>query len=206
MQMGLSTVVGYLQYWFQDVVPIPGSRTPESAVAMAMLPMLICAAITAVIGGYLSDRFHKRKPFVLTASLVMSSCCALLAALPSFYLAITTASIFGLAYGCYISVDFALVVDVLPDKKDTAKDMAVWHQALLLPQLIATPIAGFLLDHVQAASLPGSSHALGCSIGLGYIVVFAVSGIYLLLSGVFVLRIKTVKLEHGQSFELHEKT
>ena len=29
-----------------------------------------------------------------------------------------------------MSVDFALVMDVLPDDKDRAKDLAVWHQVV----------------------------------------------------------------------------
>lgn len=33
-----------------------------------------------------------------------------------------------------------MVLDILPSDVDRAKDLAVWHQALVLPQLIATPI------------------------------------------------------------------
>jgi hypothetical protein len=45
-------------------------------------------------------------------------------------------------------VDLALVLDVLPDEANRAKDMAVWHQALVLPQLIATPIGRIKLVEV----------------------------------------------------------
>ena len=34
----------------------------------------------------------------------------------------------GIGFGAYSAVDFALVMDVLPDEKDKAKDLAVWHQ------------------------------------------------------------------------------
>ena len=34
----------------------------------------------------------------------------------------------GIGFGAYSAVDFALVMDVLPDDKDKAKDLAIWHQ------------------------------------------------------------------------------
>ena len=34
----------------------------------------------------------------------------------------------GIGFGAYSAVDFALVMDVLPEEKDKAKDLAVWHQ------------------------------------------------------------------------------
>lgn len=34
----------------------------------------------------------------------------------------------GVGFGAYCAVDFALVMDVLPDDKEKAKDLAVWHQ------------------------------------------------------------------------------
>eukprot|EP00304_Pavlova_gyrans_P011798 CAMPEP_0206039370 /NCGR_PEP_ID=MMETSP1466-20131121/4713_1 /ASSEMBLY_ACC=CAM_ASM_001126 /TAXON_ID=44452 /ORGANISM="Pavlova gyrans, Strain CCMP608" /LENGTH=80 /DNA_ID=CAMNT_0053414005 /DNA_START=29 /DNA_END=268 /DNA_ORIENTATION=- len=58
-------------------------------------------------------------------------------------------AVFGLGFGCYLAVDFAMVLDVLPDASDAAKDMAVWSIALTLPQMLATPVGGFLLDAFQ---------------------------------------------------------
>ena len=43
-------------------------------------------------------------------------------------------------------MDFALVMDVLPEEREKAKDIAVWHQALVLPQALATPVGGLVLD------------------------------------------------------------
>ena len=37
----------------------------------------------------------------------------------------------GAGFGTYLSVDFALVMDVLKNKQDHAKDIAVWHQVSL---------------------------------------------------------------------------
>ena len=37
-------------------------------------------------------------------------------------------SLLGVGFGAYCAVDFALVMDVLPNDREKAKDLAVWHQ------------------------------------------------------------------------------
>jgi hypothetical protein len=70
---------------------------------------------------------------------------------------------------------------------DYAKDMGVWHVAMVFPQVIATPIAGFLLDNFQrvgkAESIPN----------LGYTVIFMLAVVYFFLGTVFVRQIKGVR-------------
>jgi hypothetical protein len=84
-------------------------------------------------------------------------------------------------------VDWALAADVLPSMDDYAKDMGVWHVAFVLPQVIATPVAGFLLDSFQpigaARNIPN----------LGYTVIFLVAVVYFVLGTVFVKQIKGVR-------------
>jgi MFS family permease len=90
----------------------------------------------------------------------------------------------GVGFGSFQSVDFALVMDVLPQEKDKAKDIAVWHQALILPNALATPVGGLILDYFQQVD---------CRIGLGYIILFAVTAVYFCLSGLFVMKIKRAR-------------
>ena len=80
---------------------------------------------------------------------------------------------------------------MLPSAADSAKDLAVWHASLVLPQLMATPIAGGLLDHFQrgAAAAPAGSFAAH----LGYSVVFWLATAYFVLATVLVRRIKKVR-------------
>ena len=75
-------------------------------------------------------------------------------------------------------------MDILPEERNKAKDMAVWHQALILPQALATPIGGIVLDLFERVN---------CRIGLGYYMVFSLSGFYFLLSTLFVIKLKGIK-------------
>ena len=105
----------------------------------------------------------------------------------SYPLAIAMGVVFGLGYGAYISVDWALATDVLPSMDDYARDMGVWHVALTLPQVIGAPIAGVLLDLGQA---------YGPGVGLptlGYTLLFSLALLFFILGTVFVSRIKRAR-------------
>ena len=95
--------------------------------------------------------------------------------------------IFGLGYGAYTSVDWALACDVLPSGEDHAKDMGVWHIASMIPQVVGVPIAGFLLDAFQRVGQSSGRH------NLGYTVIFAMACIYFLLGTVFISRLRDVR-------------
>jgi MFS family permease len=54
-------------------------------------------------------------------------------------------AISGLGFGVYAAVDLALVVDVLRDRRDVAKDLGVFNIAGALPFSIAPAIAPAIL-------------------------------------------------------------
>lgn len=187
MQQGVATVTGFLEFWLSDMVSLPHCWSPERSVAMILLPLLLAAAAFSIIGGFLSDALQRRKPLVIGSAILMSICAMIFAFLKgkyAFYAAIPVAVTFGVGFGAYSAIDFALVMDVLPKDKDKAKDLAVWHQALVLPQAIATPVGGIILDVFERHN---------CHIGLGYIILFMVTSFYFALSGIFVLKIKKAK-------------
>ncbi|PAA57694.1 hypothetical protein BOX15_Mlig012053g2 [Macrostomum lignano] len=187
MQQGLSTTVGFLEYWLADMVNLPQCWNPTKGVSMLLIPLLVTAALSSVCCGLLSDRIGRRKPLIVTGSVLMGCCSALLAGLRgqlAFYVATAVAVVFGFSFGAYQAVDFALLMDVLPDDNDKSRDIAVWQQALVLPQALAVPIGGVILDAFER---------LNCAAGLGYIILFSVTAVYFVLSGVFVSRIRRAK-------------
>jgi uncharacterized membrane protein len=98
-------------------------------------------------------------------------------------LALGAALVFGLGFGAYISVDWALVADVLPSEATFARDMGVWNIALTLPQVLAVVFGGWLL-------------ALGVSIhqsSLGYTLLFVWFVVFCALGTVTVRFIRGVK-------------
>lgn len=81
-------------------------------------------------------------------------------------------------------MDWALITDVLSNEGEYAKDMGILSLALVLPQVIATPIAGLVLDYFQNV-LPGWN--------LGYTMVFLLACGYYVLGTYFVKFIENIK-------------
>jgi len=193
--MGIFTIQEFLQYYLGDVIGasnfvLPGigkvADTPESAVSLFLILLLVGAIISTLAAGVLSDRYG-RKIMVYLAGGIMGAVALTFVFFHSFLLAVLMGVVFGLGYGAYESVDWALASDVLPSIDDYAKDMGVWHVAMVLPQVIATPIAGFLLDKFQVI---GAAQNIA---NLGYTVIFLLAVVYFILGTVFVKQIKKVK-------------
>jgi MFS family permease len=157
-----------------------------AASSMFLLMLLVGAIISSLAAGRLSDRFG-RKPMIYLSGALQSIVMLAFIFSRSFEVAILMGIVFGLGYGAYNAVDWAMGADVLPSTTDYAKDMGVWHIAMTLPQSIATPIAGVLLDYFQA---------IGRATGqptLGYTVIFTLAFIYFVLGTVLVRQVRGVR-------------
>jgi MFS family permease len=189
--MGIYTIQEFLQYYMGDVIGGPFvlagigkvADTPEQAVSFFLIPLLLGSIISTLIAGVLSDRYGRKLMVYLSGGL-MGVVALIFIFFHAFNVVVLMGIIFGLGYGAYQSVDWALASDVLPSMDDYAKDMGVWHIAMVFPQVVATPIAGFLLDNFQkvgkAQSIPN----------LGYTVIFMIAVVYFIFGSVFVKQIK----------------
>jgi MFS family permease len=194
VSMGIYTIQEFLQYYMGDVIGAPYilagvgkvADAAEQAASFFLLPLLLGAIISTLVAGILSDRFG-RKLMVYLAGGLMGAVALVFIVFHSFTLAVLMGIVFGLGYGAYQSVDWALASDVLPSMDDYAKDMGVWHVAMVLPQVVATPIAGFLLDNFQTVGKAQNQPTLG------YTVIFLLAVAYFFLGTVFVKQIKGVR-------------
>ncbi|HUI87231.1 MAG TPA: MFS transporter [Anaerolineales bacterium] len=191
MVMGFFVVQQYLQYYFRDVVRnftffgVSLASNEVEAFTVFGLMLLIGAVISSLSAGILSDRFG-RKLMVYISSALQAVVPIVFIFFTNYSLAVILGIVFGLGYGAYQSVDWALASDVLPSEDDYAKDMGVWHVAFTLPQL-AVFITGFVLDGLQSV---GRAHG---NPNLPYMVIFAFAVICFILGTVLVRRIKKVR-------------
>jgi MFS family permease len=133
---GLGTL--YLFYYLQDAVQY---GDPDTGVLVLTAIYSLCVVLTAVTSGSWSDRLARRKVFVTSSGVVMAVAAGVLALWPTWTGAIVGAVILGAGFGVYLSVDFALLTEVLPSARDRAKDLGVINIANSLPQVIAPAIA-----------------------------------------------------------------
>jgi len=192
MVMGTFTVQEFLQFFMRDVVKnfsLFGkvvAQNAESAVSFFIIGLLGGAILSSLAAGVLSDRFG-RKFMVYISSALQAIVPLIFIFYAPFGAVVGLGLVFGLGYGAYQAVDWALASDVLPSQDDYAKDMGVWHVAFTFPQVIATPIAGFMLDKFQA---------LGSQTGapnLGYTAIFTLAALYFVLGTILVRQIRKVR-------------
>jgi MFS family permease len=190
---GRYIVQEFLQYYLKDVIGPPFrvfgravASNAEGAVALVVLMIMVGATVSSIVAGALSDRLG-RKRLIYWAGGLMVVPGALLIMSNSFTLATLLGIAFGLGFGTFASVDWALATDILPSADDYAKDMGIWHIATVLPKVIAVPVAGPILDVFNR---------LGPAWGypsLGYTVIFSMSMVYVMVGTALVNRIKGAK-------------
>ena len=112
----------------------------------------------------------------------MTSICLVFAFQRQWDLSPWLGAIFGLGYGALLSIDYALALDAAPSEDEAAKDLGVWNLALVLPLTVAAPVGGWLLDHFntmyQQVWVEPCFAGIGSSCN-GYVVLFILSGLYL---------------------------
>lgn len=142
VMLGFYSVLPFVNYYMDDVIR---SRNVEQDASVVLGIILVASTVSALQAGKLSDRIGRKKVvYIANAIIALFALGFILCRTLEQVLAVGI--LFGLGYGAYISVDYALGTDVLPSKDDAAKEMAVWHIAMTLPQSIAAPIAGLLIS------------------------------------------------------------
>ncbi|MFD7557006.1 MFS transporter [Streptomyces sp. NPDC059835] len=144
--LGYFAVTGYQLYILQDHTVLPDGMEPESAVAVLMPLTSVAMVVSTVLGGYLSDRFDRRKLFVGASALLSAVALVIPAVSTSWSAMLAFAAVNGLAFGCYMAVDTALVTMVLPSAEDAARDMGVLNIANAGPQIIAPFVASVVVS------------------------------------------------------------
>jgi MFS family permease len=91
--------------------------------------------------------------------------------------------LFGLGYGAYMSVDWALSVDVLPSLEEAGEGLGVWNATTNLPAIIA-PLLGNLIIFI--------ANRFG-QIELGYRLIFMVASLCLIVAAISVLSVRERK-------------
>jgi MFS family permease len=189
--LGIFSILPFMELYFRDVV-----RTPDAGAASAfwLLAVIAGAIIPSMIGGVLSDRTGRRKLFVYISSAMQAVVVSVLlfGLVRSLTLLYVLGILYGIGYGAYYAVDWALACDVLPNREEAAgRDMALWHVSFTLPQVLAPAIlAGFL----HFLNEPGHQ-VLGVTSGhdLGFRFIFGSAALWFILGTVMVSRIRGVR-------------
>jgi len=179
LMLGLALFMTYIEYYFARVQHIANFVLVTGIVAMLALGG---AVVSGLVSGILSDRFKRRAPLVGTATLCMSLTSMAFVIFPENLMTWIwlLGVMFGLGYGAYTSVNWALSIDVLPSLEKAGKDLGVWNASTTLPTIMAPLLGGVIINVAAGAG----------QTALGYRLVFGVAGLFFLLAAVGVMFVK----------------
>ena len=183
--LGQYSVQPFLQYYLRDVIKsfrLFGLNLGNAVTASSimLLAIILGGVVSTLIAGRLSDRLG-RKPVIYFAGGIMALAALLLLLAPNFGAVLLLAVAFGLGFGAFTSVDWALGSDAMPSARSYGRDMGIWHVAFVGPQLSQTP-QGALLDW---------GNRLGHN--QGYTFVFGIAAAFFLLGVLLVRRVRDLK-------------
>ncbi|UGY92172.1 MFS transporter [Streptomyces gobiensis] len=176
MVLGYFSVTGYQLFILDDHIALPAGLQPAQAIAILTPVTMATMALSTVVGGLLSDRLGRRKVFVGVSAALAGLVTLVPVISPTWPGMIVFMALNGLAFGCFMAVDTALVTLVLPKAENAARDMGVVNIANAGPQIVAPFVASAVVT------------TLG-----GYTPLFLVGGTLALLGALAILPIRSVR-------------
>lgn len=181
MVIGFYGAQTYGLYILRDYIGMSDAASNSFAATMGVV-LLAGVLLSALGSGWLSDRVGRRKPFIVWSSVVMSIALAIPLLVPTTTGVLAYAFLLGLGFGVYISIDLALMTEVLPARPqgegagNAGRDLAILGLATTLPQAMSPSIAAGLV------TLTG-----------GYEVLFVAGIVFVMLGAVAVRPIRSVR-------------
>ncbi|WEV63943.1 MFS transporter [Bifidobacterium sp. ESL0732] len=150
----------------------------DAGTAMQIMSIitLVASILASMVSGPLSDFLRRRKVMVCAACVIIA-----LGMLVAWIMPTTTgiyiyATFAGIGNGCYMSVDQALNVDVLPNPQEAGKDLGILNLANTIGQTLAPAFTTLFIG-----------------IAGGYRGVFPVAIVFMLVGTIFIMMIRKVK-------------
>jgi len=162
----------YLLYFLADGAHY---HDPQTGLLTLMALYAVALLLAGAVCGTLSDRLARRKPFVIGSAAIMALAAAILAASPTWHMALVAAPLLGAGYGTYWAAAPALLTQVLPAAADRAKDLGLINIAYSLPLVVAPLVAGVVLGLMNS-----------------YPALFALAGLVTVIAAVTVTRVRSV--------------
>lgn len=174
--LGYFVVSSYQLYMLQKYI---GLSLPDAQGAVLTLTLVAFVPTLIAIGlsGWWSDKVGRRKVFIYVASAIMAVGFLIPVFMPDMNGMIAMSIVNGLGFGIYMSVDAALMTEVLPNPEGAAaKDLGILNVATNIPQALSPSIALLIIS------------ALG-----GYAMLFVFATVFVVLGAVATAPIKSVR-------------
>ncbi|GAA5202854.1 MFS transporter [Microbacterium jejuense] len=174
--LGYFVVSSYQLYMLQKYIGLSFAAATGAVLTLtlvAFVPTLLAIGLS----GWLSDKVGRRKVFIYVASVIMAVGFVMPLVMPNMTGMIVMSIINGLGFGIYMSVDAALMTEVLPNPEGAAaKDLGILNVATNIPQALSPSIALLIIS------------AFG-----GYAMLFVFAIVFVILAAIATAPIKGVR-------------
>jgi MFS family permease len=168
MQVGLTFLSTYQLYFLLDRLGMLPQDAGQKLAVVGGLGVLV-TTFFAIVGGILSDRWKRRKPFIYFGTALSVTGLVILAFAPNVPLFVTAVLFVLASAGLFGSVDLALASDVIPDRSQAGRWMGIYYVSNTVSSAIAPIFAPLILligggKNYTALFLTGAVVALIASI------------------------------------------
>jgi MFS family permease len=164
----------YLLYFLTDALH---ASDPDRDLLGLTAVYLASGLSCTYAGGYLSDRLQRRRVFVFIAAIMQALAGVLLASEPTLSMTYVCAALNGGGFGAYMSVDQALITQLLPEATSRAKDLGIMNIGAIVPPAMAPLLAGLLIT----------------SAGAGYRELFGLGAVIAVLGAFSIYKVRSVR-------------
>ena len=176
--MSILTVSTYLLFFIIDRLGVPKEQA-SGVFATVLIAFTLTSILTTVVFGWISDRTGRRKAIVWVSALLSAGGLIIAALSPDLTTFLIAMALVGGAQGAFVSVDIAMMTEVLPTFDEAGKDLGIVSLSFQVPQVLVPVLAIPLL-------------AIGGS-GENYAALFIAAIVFGVLGGLSVLPIRSVK-------------
>ena len=174
--MSILSISLYMLFFITDSLGVAKEAAP-GVQAQALALFFVGNVATTILCAWISDRLGRRKIIVFAACLFTMAGLLTAMAVPTVGGFLIGVAIIGAGQGAFISVDVALMTEVLPSADDVGKDLGIVALSYQLPQVL-----------VPVAAVPVL--AVG---GGDYLALYLWAAVLVVLGGLAILPVKGVR-------------
>lgn len=168
LQFGFTFFSTYQFYFLLARLGLSPEQAAQQLAAVGGISLLAMMGF-AVGGGFLSDKFKRRKPFIYIAVALIAGGLLIVSAAPSLLFFALGGVLLSAGTGAFTSVDLAMATDLLPEKDKAGKYMSIYYLSSGIPGTVAPIVAPLIIaigggGNYPALFIAGGMLAIGAAI------------------------------------------
>ena len=165
-----------MYYYFRDMLHVEDEARCKRVIGFLAILMQCVGMITSIPLGKLSNRLG-RKPMIYISCMFMVCTFLLYVLAPlvpslAWPVVVAAAVFYGVGSGAYLSVDYALALDCLPEGKTSAEALGLWGVVGFFGSTLGPVLGGYLLSFTQTKDEAGGSGGSYPFVGYASIMLF----------------------------------